>query len=211
MMANCTGDGLATYWAPILFQFEVSGWLLLALYFATIGAAGLRLRQEAMKASLNQGTLAFWAVIVIVLVMLSVNRLFNLQALVTIAARCAAESEGWYSERRPFQLLLVGLAAAAGLAGFVFAFLRRETADERLVVGGMAALIAFVAARSVSFHGVDAYLGTKISGLSFNGLTEGAALGLVLLGALSRPSALLIPPAPRATPRPSGNCSDRDP
>lgn len=207
MMADCTGDGLTTDWAPILFHFQILGWLLFVLYLATIGATGLRLRREAMKVSFDRTALAFWAVVVIALVILCANRLFNLQAVVTIAARCAAESEGWYGERRPFQLFLVGIVAAAGFAGFVLAFLRRKTADERLVVAGMAALVAFVAARSVSFHAVDAYLGIRIFGFSFNGLTEGAALGLVLLGALSRPSALLIGRVPRATPRPS----DRDP
>ena len=48
----------------------------------------------------------------------------------------------------------------------------------------MAALIAFVAARSVSFHWVDAFLRLKILGLNFNGLTEGAALAPVLFGAV---------------------------
>lgn len=194
---------MATYWTPVLFHFQILGWLLLAMYLATIGAAGLRLRQEATKASLNQATLAFWAVILIVLVILSVNRLFNLQALVTIAARCAAESEGWYLGRRPVQIALIVLAAAIALGVFVRAYLHRKAVDERLVLAGMAALTAFVAVRSVSFHWVDAYLRLKIFGLSFNGLTEGAALGLVLAGALLRPSSLLIPFAPRATPRPS--------
>ena len=202
MIADCTGDGLATYWTPILFHFQILGWLLLVAYLIAIGAAGRRLRGEADRASLDRKAAGFWAVILILLVVLFFNRLFNFQAVATIAARCAAESEGWYLGRRPIQIALIVVTAAVALSLFVRAYLHRKAPDERLVLAGMAALIAFVAVRSVSLHWVDAYLRLKIFGLNFNGLTEGAALGLVLLGTIGANPALLIPFAPRATPAP---------
>ncbi len=187
MIADCTGASWANQWAPILFHFQIFGWMLLAMYLASAGAAGWRLTIEARRARHDRMAMAFWAVVSILLITLFVNRLFNLQALATIAARCAAEGEGWYRDRRPLQVFLIGLAALAAAAGLSIAFVRRKAFDERLVMVGMAALIAFVAARSVSFHWVDAYLRLKIFGLSFNGLIEGAALAPVLFGAARGP------------------------
>lgn len=184
MIANCAGDGWANQWAPVLFQFQVLGWALLAMYLAAAGAAGTRLYVEAAKIRPDRQAMIFWASVMVLLVILFTNRLFNLQALATIAARCAAEADGWYRGRRPIQfLVIVASAAVAGLV-LTLAFLRRKNWDERLALAGMAALIAFVAVRSVSFHWVDAYLRLKIFGLNFNGLTEAAALGPVLVGAV---------------------------
>ena len=184
MITDCTSADLANQWAPILFHFQVLGWMLLAAYAATAGAAGRRLFVEAGKVRQDQQAMMFWAAIAILLVILFVNRLFNLQALLTIAARCAAESEGWYGGRRPIQILLIIAAAAVAGLFLMLALLRRKNWDERLALAGMTALIAFVAVRSVSLHGVDAYLRLKIFGLNFNGLTEGAALAPVLFAAI---------------------------
>lgn len=187
MISDCAADSLANQWAPILFKFQILGWMLLAAYAASAAAAGRRLAIEARRIQHDRQAMMFWAAVLILLVILFANRLFNLQALATIAARCAAESEGWYGARRPIQFLLI--VAAAAVAGLVLtlALLRRKAFDERLVLAGMAALICFVAVRSVSLHWVDAYLRLKIFGLNFNGLTEGAALAPVLFGALRGP------------------------
>ncbi|MEK7265876.1 MAG: hypothetical protein AAB227_07230 [Pseudomonadota bacterium] len=183
MISDCAADSWANQWAPILFHFQLLGWLLLAAYAATAGVAGRRLFIEAGRVHQDKKAMMFWAVVALLLVILLVNRLFNLQALVTIAARCAAEAEGWYGARRPIQFFLI--LAASAIAGLVLALalLRRKNWDERLVLAGMAALIAFVAVRSVSFHWVDAYLRLKVFGLNFNGLTEAAALAPVFFGA----------------------------
>jgi len=184
MIADCASEDLANQWAPILFHFQILGWGLLALYLASAGAAGRRLYLEAGKVRPERAAVIFWLTVSLLLIILFFNRLFNLQALATIAARCAAEAEGWYASRRPLQMLLIVLSVSVAGLALVLATLRRRGWDERLVVFGMAALIAFVAARSVSLHWVDAYLRLKIFGLNFNGLTEAAALAPVLFGAL---------------------------
>ncbi len=206
MIVECVSYGWATQWAPKLFQFQISGSMLLALYLAAGVATGRRLAKEAEKLHPDKATVIFWAVITAFIAILFINRFFNLQALATIAARCAAQAEGWYAGRRPMQFIIVALSVAYSVQFFVFAFLRRKAWDERLVLTGMVALVAFVAARSVSFHWVDAYLAARVYGLSFNGLAEGATLAPVLFRAALGPRALLIPPAPRVTPAPS----DRD-
>lgn len=184
MFAECVSYGWGADWAPKLFQFQLAGTALLALYVAAGVATARRLAMEAGAVRPYRSTVIFWLVVTTVITALFFNRLFNLQALLTIVARCAAEAEGWYAGRRPVQLILVALSIAYSIQFFVFAFLRRKAIDERLVLAGMATLIAFVAARSVSFHWVDAYLGARVYGLTFNGLAEGAALAPILMGAV---------------------------
>jgi hypothetical protein len=157
-------------------------------------------------AAAQKRSLQFWTVVVTIVVLMLVNRLFNLQSLATEAARCAAAAEGWYDDRQPFQFALT--IAALVIGGLIVALvgMRRPAWDERLALAGLVALVAIVAARSFSMHAVDSFLFLKISGLSFNGLTEAAALGLVLIGALRGGRRLLNEKPPRATPAPS----DRD-
>ena len=182
MIVECASDGWANQWAPILFKFHILGWALLVLYLAAMRASWRRIYQETSSIRPDRSTSTFWLIVLALLAILFINRLFNLQALATIAVRCAAEAEGWYQMRRPLQVLVIGAAAIVAALILALAFLRRKALDERLVLAGLVALVAFVAVRSLSFHWVDIYLRLKIFGLNFNGLTEAAALLPVYLG-----------------------------
>lgn len=184
MIADCASNALTTEWAPGLFQFQIQALMLLLFYLATMAACGRRLYLEAGSVHPERATLALWGSVAILLAILFANRLFNLQALATIAVRCAALAEGIYEGRRPLQVAAIAVAVVCAGLAFAILSLRRRTADERLALAGIVALAAFVAARSVSLHGIDGYLGLKVLGFSFNGLAEGAALTLILAGAL---------------------------
>lgn len=170
------------FWAPILFHFQILGWALIAGYLFGVAAAGRRFVIEARHPLQDRSAMIFWAIVIIILLLLMANRLFNIQLLATLAARCAALDEGWYGERRPFQFLIILLSCAAGAGVALLVFLRRPKWDERLVLFGLIALVVFAAIRSLSFHWIDVYVRMKIFGLNFNGLTEGAALAPVLFG-----------------------------
>lgn len=182
MIAECASAGWANQWAPILFKFHILGWALLVLYLVTMREAWRRIYQETSSIRPDRSTTTFWLIVLALLAIMFINRLFNLQALATIAVRCAAEAEGWYQMRRTLQVLLIGVATVVAALILALAFLRRRAFDERVVLAGLVVLVAFVAVRSLSFHWIDAYLRLKILGLNFNGLTEGAALLPVYLG-----------------------------
>lgn len=206
MIPECAGNEWAVQWAAGVLHFRPLGWALILVYAATIGVVGRRLVSETKNASIQKQSVHFWAVVAILLVLMMVNRLFSLQSLATEAARCAAAAEGWYNVRQPFQFAFTMAALVIGGLIVALAGMRRRSWNERLALAGLVALAAIVAARSFSMHVVDSLLFVKISGLSFNGLTEAAALALVLIGALRGKRTLLIGKAPRATPAPS----DRD-
>jgi hypothetical protein len=205
MIPECAGNEWAVQWAAGVLHFRPTGWMLILVYTATIGVAGRRLAGE-IKSGAQKQSVRFWTVVTILLVLMMLNRLFSLQSLATEAARCAAAAEGWYNVRQPFQFAFTVAALVIGGMIVALAGMRRPSWDERLALAGLVALVAIVAARSFSMHQVDSFLFLRISGLSFNGLTEGAALALVLVGALRGAHPLLIDKPPRATPAPS----DRD-
>ncbi len=207
MIPECAGNEWAVQWAAGVLHFRPLGWVLILVYVATVGVVGRRLAQEMSVVRAKRPSVHFWLVVSVLLALMLVTRLFSLQSLATEAARCAAAAEGWYDVRQPFQFAFTIAALVIGGLIVALAGMRRPSWDERLALAGLVALVAIVAARSFSMHAVDSFLFLKISGLSFNGLTEAAALGLVLIGALRGGRTLLIEKPPRATPAPS----DRDP
>lgn len=203
---DCASVSSERLWTPTILQFDASSLALAGLYAATIGAVGLRLYAEAGKPTLDKNALQFWAAALAVLLILFANRLFNLQFLATLAGRCEALGGSWYYGRRPLQFALIAGLGALGLWGLFLVLRRTRAPERRMAIIGLSVAIVFIAIRAVSFHWVEAFLRIKLVGLSLNGLTEGAALGIVLLGAIRDLPALLIGRFPRATPRPS----DRD-
>ncbi|MEX1365831.1 MAG: hypothetical protein AB1Z98_22070 [Nannocystaceae bacterium] len=94
---------------------------------------------------------------------LAVEELLDLQTLLIEIGRLVAISEGWYDSRRAVQvgfmgaLLLTMLAAVAGLGWAM----RSQLRDFRLALVGLALLLAYVVLRSISLHGMEAFIGAE--------------------------------------------------
>lgn len=181
--AACAVSSTRTLWTASIFQIDATWLALSGLYALTLVVVGFRLFKEARRPLLDRDALRFWAIVFGVVALFAVNRIFNLQFLVTLAGRCEAAGEGWYGARRPFQFALIVTFAVAGAAALALAVKRTRETDRRLVLIGLCALTVLIAARAVSFHWAEAVLAFKIAGLSLNGLAEAAALAPVLAGA----------------------------
>ena len=170
-------------WVPSIFQVDATWIALTTLYAVALCAVGWRLYGAARRPAIDGTGLRFWAVALGVMAFLFANRLFNLQFILTLAGRFAATGEGCYESRRPVQALAIAFVSVGGLATVAFALSQIRESDWRLVVLGIAGLVAFIAARAVSFHWAEAVLGQRVAGLTLNGLAEAAAIAPVIWGA----------------------------
>ena len=122
----------------------------------------------------------------VALLVLGVNKQLDLQTLLNDIGRRTAMTEGWYSRRRIYQALFIGVVAAAGLTavGGVSWLARRQWKKNFLALLGTVFLSVFVLIRASSFHHVDAMLGWRFLGWKWNWVLELGGIIMVGLGTL---------------------------
>jgi hypothetical protein len=133
--------------------------------------------QRAMK--------QLWTLTCIAMVVLGVNKQLDLQSLLIEKLRNRAYVDGWYSDRRRYQLdfiLAVTVAATIGAIGLAV-WLRRVLTRVALAIAGLAMLMLFVIIRAASFHYVDKVLALG-DGLTINACLELSGIALVVAAAL---------------------------
>jgi hypothetical protein len=127
----------------------------------------------------------FWWGITAALVFLGLNKQLDLQTWFTQLARDMAKRDGWYEQRRHYQVEFI--AAMAGLfvamAVVVALALRGHWRAYLKVWGGMALLLFFIVVRAASFHHVDGLLMSDLGGMRLNWVLELGALALIGVGA----------------------------
>jgi hypothetical protein len=188
-LLSTTPDGR---WQPSIGDPTLMGWVTVAAY---AGAAVLTfrsayaLRGEA-RASHAPGLIAknrslarFWRSLALLLLLLGINKQLDLQTLFTQLARDLALAQGWYEERRQFQLLFIAGVAVLGLVGTLgLAFaLRKIAARIWLALLGIGFLVSFVLIRAASFHHVDLLL--RAGPVRLNWVFELTGIGLIALAA----------------------------
>jgi hypothetical protein len=200
-------------WTPGFLHLGWTQWLILAGYIVAAGlcfrsgAACFRRDSQVWKgwrqalttsfqtllssfrgspAPQNRKIAALWFLAGSCLAFLAVNRALGLDTGLTILFRNIALREGWYADRRIFQLLAVLLLAA----GVVLVLLlgrwlngRIPYLELRIVLVATLLLLGFVAIRACSFHDVDAVLARTLAGFRLGGLAEFAAILLVAVSA----------------------------
>ncbi len=120
------------------------------------------------------------------MVVLGTNKQLDLQTLFTQVLRDRAQAQGWYDDRREYQLdfIVVTLVAGAVAATALALFLRKVIGRVIDALIGLAVLVLFVVIRAASFHYVDSviYRGTvhlnwvlEIGGIAIVGLAAARA------------------------------------
>jgi len=139
------------------------GWLTTFAYFYVCGLcfwAGRREKQESVGRARMRHAPMFWFGLSVVLLMLGFNKQLDVQSDITNIGRAMAKSEGWYENRRVYQLMFVLFfgAAAVGAVGAAIWFMRDLWKRYRLAFVGIIYLCTFVIIRASSFHHIDIFL-----------------------------------------------------
>ena len=118
---------------------------------------------------------------------LCVNKQLDLQTLLTDFARAQAKAQGWYDNRREYQvgfILALGFAALVGLS-ILLTHSVRGSVPMRGALGGLVLLIFFILVRASSFNKVDLLINQSIGGMRANHVMELGGIALVTIFALA--------------------------
>lgn len=173
-------------WSPVIGDPGIMGWVTVATYLLAAAVAAMVAKAGPFPAQSRRKERLFWCVISAMMIGLALNKQLDLQSYMTAVARCAAQLQGWYANRRIFQVsviagLVVGMVIAGGL---LFVAMRGTWRRSFLPLMGLVFVICFVAVRAVGFHHVDRLINLRAQDIRLNALLELAGPVLVALGGL---------------------------
>jgi hypothetical protein len=167
------------------------GWVTVAAYFIAAVLCGC----ATARAGLTPDHLAspgfterqFWLAMTVIFLCLGINKQLDLQSLLTEIGRAAARSEGWYKDRRAYQVAFIeGFVAVATICvAVLFWIFRRSRPAVKLALWGLVFTIAFVVLRAASFHHVDRFLKAGVLGWRWNWIIELSGITIVATAALT--------------------------
>lgn len=164
----------------------LGGWLIVAFYAVT-GLLALRVAIGGVfpERSARRERL-FWGALGIGMLLLALNKQLDLQTLLTAAARCMAQLQGWYETPRIVQVgfiagifvLMVLLFGAACMA------LRGTLHRNGLAIAGLVFVLGFVLIRAAGFHHMDRLISIEVHSIRLNWVLEMAGPLCISGGAL---------------------------
>lgn len=175
-LLSITADGR---WQPSIGDPTLMGWLTVVAYATAAVLAFLSGRRAVDEPSLAR----FWRALALLLVLLGINKQLDLQTLFTQLARDLALAQGWYEDRRRYQVLFIAVVGVVGLLGTLgLAFALRKIASRIwLALLGIGFLVSFVLIRAASFHHVDLFL--RAGPVRLNWVFELTGIVLIALAA----------------------------
>jgi hypothetical protein len=177
-------------WSPGIGDPTLMGWVTVLAYLAAAVLCAQCGRRD------KDDTQRFWWVLAVLMAVLGINKQLDLQSWFTQVARDMALAQGWYANRRVYQLGFVAVAALVGLAGqfWLYRAFRSHGKEARWAVVGLVFLIVFIVARLTSFHHVDYLLRLELAGLRINWILELGGIGCIAAAAAMRLRHLNRPP-----------------
>lgn len=181
-------------WYPGIGDPTIMGWVTVvayaaATYFAYQALRASRLGAEklatiAPEEAQNQRALVkLWVLVTAAMLFLGINKQLDLQTLFTEVLRDMAREQGWYEERRTYQLLfIVAIALAGGVGTAALAWALRKVLRRVLgAVLGLGLIATFVVIRAASFHHVDVLLGA--GPIRLNWILELGGIAMIIVSA----------------------------
>jgi hypothetical protein len=162
------------------------GWITVVAYLVATVACGRTWIADRRARHLGHlASPAFWMVLTALLLFLGINKQLDLQTLLGDVGRRAAKAQGWYENRRVYQVLFIAALAIAGLIALgAFSWLAKSQWRRNFVaLLGTVFLYVFVLVRASSIHHVDVFLRWEFLGLKWNWILELGGISVVGVGA----------------------------
>lgn len=175
---------LGVAWSPGIGDPSLMGWLTVAAYFA--GASLWFIRRPAMPAQAHRAVLILGGGLLV----LGINKLFNLSGAVTAWFQTLAYQGQWYDQRRVAQAAVILFLLAMGMVLAIYLYFTTTALPGgiRAALFGLAFLAILVIVRAASLHAVDALLFRPVAGIKLNWVLELFGIALASL-----PSLISIP------------------
>lgn len=145
------------------------GWITVYAYFI----AGIRAGYKAKVAKKTKQNTWFWLTLAVFLILLGLNRQFDLLHIFTDLLRQVANTLGWYEYRQPLQLAFI--IATGLMLSILLMSLRliifKSWQRYKLTWLAITLLLFFIAIRTTSYHYIDLFIYKSIGGLrAYQGL-----------------------------------------
>lgn len=180
-------------WRASLADASAGDWLTVAAYLVTALLAARAAGAARQTARARERI--FWTLVAGAMVFLGVNELFDLQTVLTLVGRNMAVEQGWYEDRRIYQLeFVMALAVLCAVATLATVRLTRHGHPSlRWALLGMVFIGAFVLIRAATFHHVDALLVLGPEAFNLGSVQEMAGILIVAAAAYRyRPAPLAM-------------------
>ena len=168
-------------WSPEIGDPTLFGWLTVLAYAVAAWLCG-RAAQVGPK-----GERRFWFILCGILAFLCINKELDLQSLLTAVGRGVSREQGWYEQRRDYQLFFI---VALGLVALVMtlallAMMRRARWPVLGGIAGLAMLLTFIVVRASSFEKMDRFINSFLLGARTNHVMEFGGIAIVALCAVA--------------------------
>lgn len=165
---------LSLNWTPKIGDPSTMGWITVAFYFVT---SALSLVITLIKHN-GKTALQFWGILAIFLLLLGINKLYNIQSLFTEIGRALAKEQRWYTTRHHVQFLFIIII---GLISFsvinCWWMLGNEWKKFLVPITSSLLLITFIITRAVSFHDFEVFLKSGPAEVRMNWILELVGIG----------------------------------
>lgn len=175
-LVTCVFD----FWSPQIGDPTIFGWLTVVVYVLTAILVAAVFVQKRGRQRI------FWGGVCVLLIALAINKQLDLQSAITAAGRCLSQAQGWYEDRRAFQMIfIISFVSTSVVLGSLMAWaFRRHFSRIWLALIGVTLLLAFVATRAAGFHGFDRFIKFEIANIQMNWLLEVGGISLIALNAI---------------------------
>jgi hypothetical protein len=187
-MTQILGVIVNGHWRPGIGDPTFMGWLTVAGYLIAAGLCGAcawRAERVSPADQFRQHRVFWWGLAVFMLLM-GINKQLDLQSWFTAVGKQLAQTQGWYSQRRTFQMWFTASIAISGLIllmwlGWIF---RRLWRQHGLALFGIVFLVTFIIIRAASFHHVEEFLDWQPAGFRMNWVLEIGVIACIGTSAL---------------------------
>ncbi|OIO59662.1 MAG: hypothetical protein COZ46_08040 [Verrucomicrobia bacterium CG_4_10_14_3_um_filter_43_23] len=167
-------------WQPGIGDPNFWGWVtVFAYFFAFYMCARCVLHTPRFREKF------IWLVFTGIMLFLGFNKQLDLQSFFTQALKDLAKEQGWYEQRRAYQVYFIVALSLFG-AGFIVVFggfMLFSFKKFFFPFVGIAFLVFFIVMRAASFHKMDSFLNTKVINIKYNVLIELTGIVFVIFGA----------------------------
>lgn len=125
----------------------------------------------------------FWLIEAVLLLLLGLNKQFNLLSHLTRFGRSLAAGQGMYESRQVLQVEIIFevILAAGILFGFATSAMRHESRIRRLALVCITFLLLLVLVHSVSLHAFDFLLSRSVAGIPIHWIFELLAISIIIV------------------------------
>jgi hypothetical protein len=175
-------NGVLTIWARAIDGPSLFGWATTVGY---ILAALLCIRAARVRKNAGAGESAVWCASAGLLAFLGVNKQLNFQTLLIVIGRAAAQTEGWYDNRRVVQKLFVGTLALAFMGLVWWAVTRHGffLRNHRLVAIGLGLVLIYGLLRAAEIDHLKLGVSSSPADQPWLWIIEVTGVMLCILGA----------------------------